>query len=785
MIHSARPERNQMLTNHPKILTLLTFIGFVMLLFPGNAAALKVNVICDGGSYCDGRRFAYIGLKPGEVVEDAARVINFGDETIDILVCHRQESQNSGCGISISPSKCAAEISGVAAWIDAPDYNGLIEPDKDIVLPFTLTVPEDAASGGYGAGFVAQEKSDDSGSGGVSLLFANAISIYISVAGVAERIGQGTYHTVHFLDIDDDGDLDRFDGPALFRNDDGVFNKVTDTYDGMSESLYFADIDDDGQAEMFTVEWPRTIKYFENQGTLMAPDWRLIDDAWLSQERDYISGMVFHDIDKDGDIDLFLTSMWSKIYYFENTGNPQSPSWSRASDDYIGESTDFPLERCPRGLAFMDIDGDGIEEMLLGGDMAVELFKRDPDVQDIKWIHHPDALDFLGVDVNNQPAVADVDGDGTEELYVMSQYGLYRARDLDNPPRIANPIQNLSIDEDAEDAVIDLSSVFTDDNDDDAAIIKTLASNDNPSLIDVKIDGDALTLAVQHDQYGAAEIIVRGASNEKTVDATFTVTVKGIDDPPVIASPIEDITVDEDAPDTVIDLTGVFADIDHASDEIVKTVDSNDNPALVTPTVSGDALTLAYIADQNGTAVIGVGGTAGGKTVTDEFTVTVRSVLDLPPPPKTKPATGVTPSGFTANWEASMDAASYRLDVSETADFNSFVSGYEDLDVSETSREVADLKEGSEYFYRVRAENTVGTSQSSSVIGVKTHLRANIDGAGGVDLNDLIAVLKILAGITPVEIRSDYALSAVDVNGDDVVGYEELFHIMKSIAGIH
>jgi hypothetical protein len=66
-------------------------------------------------------------------------------------------------------------------------------------------------------------------------------------------------------------------------------------------------------------------------------------------------------------------------------------------------------------------------------------------------------------------------------------------------------------------------------------------------------------------------------------------------------------------------------------------------------------------------------------------------------------------------------AAGYRLDVSTSSSFSTYVSGYSNLDVgSVTSKNVTLLSANTFYYYRVRAYNGGGTSANSNVIRVKT-----------------------------------------------------------------
>ena len=91
-------------------------------------------------------------------------------------------------------------------------------------------------------------------------------------------------------------------------------------------------------------------------------------------------------------------------------------------------------------------------------------------------------------------------------------------------------------------------------------------------------------------------------------------------------------------------------------------------------------------------------------------------VLPLPAAPTVSEATGITTSGFTANWSASAGATKYYLDVATDSGFTTFVPGFENLDVlTAVSKSVTGtFTPGQSVFYRVRASNSNGTSVNSA-----------------------------------------------------------------------
>ena len=199
-------------------------------------------------------------------------------------------------------------------------------------------------------------------------------------------------------------------------------------------------------------------------------------------------------------------------------------------------------------------------------------------------------------------------------------------------------IPDLTVNEDPffDPVVYNLHFAFSDLEDPDSMLTYTIVGNTDPSLFDSLLitPADFIVVDFAADQNGVSDITVRATDTGGLfVETTFRITINPVNDDPFVANPVTPIVVNEDAVDTLIDLSGVFDDVDILTngDVLSYSLVSNTDPTLVATNLVGSNFTLDFQDNQFGTATIVVRATdLAGKSVTETINITVNPVNDDP-----------------------------------------------------------------------------------------------------------------------------------------------------------
>ncbi len=109
-----------------------------------------------------------------------------------------------------------------------------------------------------------------------------------------------------------------------------------------------------------------------------------------------------------------------------------------------------------------------------------------------------------------------------------------------------------------------------------------------------------------------------------------------------------------------------------------------------------------------------------GKIVLKQSNQILSTASNLVVIPVSNPGSSITQSGYTASW-SDVGATKYFIDVSTSATFSSFVSGYTNQDVGYvTSFALTGLTPGTTYYYRVRSTDGSNSSGNSNMVITKT-----------------------------------------------------------------
>jgi hypothetical protein len=133
--------------------------------------------------------FSYFSyeLTPGAVLTDEALVMNDGEVpvTLKLYAGDGITAINAGTSFGQQGEESTGASRGVSRWLSLSMTEIALEPGEEMVVPFTINVPSDAASGHHVAGLVVEAPPTEGGQGqlAVNVVRRVGVAVVIDVPG--------------------------------------------------------------------------------------------------------------------------------------------------------------------------------------------------------------------------------------------------------------------------------------------------------------------------------------------------------------------------------------------------------------------------------------------------------------------------------------------------------------------------------------------------------------------------------------------------------------------------
>ena len=255
-----------------------------------------------------------------------------------------------------------------------------------------------------------------------------------------------------FVDIDADGDSDLFVQENTgnlkhfeYRGETTGFPLIwkTDKYKGLDvgEWFRFVDLDQDGDFDLLTEQPYSYIRVYRNEGNATDPEFELAVDSLrdtrgepIFSDRQNIPNVT--DIDNDGNLDLFIGRLDGTLTRYESVGQDENgiPRFELVNQRFenIEIVKQFGTMHGANTMAFMDIDGDGDQDIFWGDffEPSVLLLENrgTPSNPDFQGEPRPFPVgDPVQTSGYNAPTLTDWGKDGDVDLFLGVLGGAYNA----------------------------------------------------------------------------------------------------------------------------------------------------------------------------------------------------------------------------------------------------------------------------------------------------------------------------------------------------------------------
>jgi len=593
-------------------------------------------------------------------------------------------------------------------------------------------------------------------------------------------------------DYDNDGDLDilitGYNGSLrftrIYKNNNGSFIDIGAGLTPMNHSSAdWGDYDNDGDLDLLITGFNVYESYttiYEYYSIVYRNDNGSFIDINADLEEIIDGDAVWGDYDNDGDLDICLCGStaggYETIIYRNNSGVFTDINANLVDVDY--SSADWG-----------DYDNDGDLDLIISGVNSSS---------DCSFIYRNESGVF--VDVNSMlPETSggtvqwgDYDNDGDLDLLMTSVVG------VGNKTRVYRNDLGVFVDTNS-----DLISVYASsgawgdyDNDGDldliisgkistsAGSITKIYRNDSGSFLGIEIELEKVSSGSinwgDFDNDKDLDILLTGLTNTTRVSKLYRNNTKVINNPPILPTNLSSEVIGTD----VVLSWNKSADIETPQQGLsyniyISSVSHKGNIKNSMSDVASGYKKTVSLGNTNHKNSWIIKNLAGGtyywsvqavdhSYVGSEFSTESSfeySVMDPNPPsiPVALNADQITGNSFNANWNSSLFAVGYYIDVARDENFTDFVSGYSNLDAGNTnSCAIYGLENDSIFYYRVRSYNSGYTSANSNIITVTIPLPTT-------------PIAKSATGVTDISFIANWDLSEFATGYRIDVAYDSLF----------
>ena len=137
----------------------------------------------DTSSGAGGRSSLAYAADPGSVIQDAVTLYNLGTEALTFRVYATDAFNNADGSFDLLPG--SETPTGAGAWLSVQQEMVTVNPNRQVTIPITLTVPADAAPGDYAGSVLASSEAQSTGEAGdlVTLDRRTGTRLLVRVAG--------------------------------------------------------------------------------------------------------------------------------------------------------------------------------------------------------------------------------------------------------------------------------------------------------------------------------------------------------------------------------------------------------------------------------------------------------------------------------------------------------------------------------------------------------------------------------------------------------------------------